>query len=54
MSYSTRTIQIGEKKVVITNVPDEISDAELKQYALHKMMQMQLSKNSYPNVGVGS
>lgn len=30
---STRTIMIGKKTVVITNVPDDVSDAELKATA---------------------
>jgi len=54
MNYTTRTIKIGEKRVIITNVPDDISDEELQFYALKKMMQMQLINNSNPNIGVCS
>jgi len=51
---STRTIMIGEKKVIITNVPEDISDDELRFYALKKMMQMQITKQMHPEIGVGS
>ena len=41
---TTRKIQVGAKTVIIQNVPDNISDEELTQYALMKLMQIGVIK----------
>lgn len=37
---STRTVVIGAKRLIINNVPDDISDAQLEAYARMKLCQM--------------
>jgi len=37
---STRTVMIGAKRVIINNVPDNISDAQLEVYARMKIYQI--------------
>jgi len=38
MTKSTRKFKIGEKTVVVSNVPDYVTDEELKIYAMKKMI----------------
>jgi len=41
---SDRTVKIGKTTVVITNVPDNITEDELKSMALMKLFEMNKAK----------
>lgn len=41
----TRKIMIGNTTVIINDVPDDVTDDELKKYALRRMLMNELRKN---------
>lgn len=48
---SNRTIKIGQKTFVIANVPDDISDMELKRATILKYLQTM--NHDQPQIGYG-
>jgi len=46
---STRKLKIGQKTVIIQNVPDYVTDKELTEYALKEMIKLGIE-----NVGKAS
>jgi len=44
MSNETRHVKIGKCTIVIQNVPEEVTDDQLKSFALMKLYQMNFDK----------
>jgi len=51
---TTRRVKIGNCTVVIQNVPDDISDEELKKYAIRHIYKMNVDKAVKEVEGLGS
>jgi len=56
MHTSTRTITIGKCKVVIKNVPDDVTDEQLRSVALMEIYKLNIekAKKEFDEKGVAS